>query len=311
MNKLTLSLTLISLFALQACTSSNHPTETSRLGKPSTQAAMEALIDQPGTISVETVTAANWSVPLSGLVNLDSPAARQAQLKDKDEAIQIFTYVIKHPQFGYFLIDTGVSAQLIADPARFGFGWMLRKGMQLEKMQVKTSTATILAKLPQKLSGVFLTHLHLDHISGLPDIPTSVPVYTGAGESKETYWLNMVVRPATDQLLASRKPLQEWAFDQIDSAASSRSVIDIFGDGSVFAIAVPGHTKGSTAYLVRSTQGPVLIVGDTSHTLWGWEHGVEPGDYTRDHASNLNSLQALKGLVKRHPTIEVRLGHQH
>lgn len=116
---------------------------------------------------------------------------------------------------------------------------------------------------------------------------------------------------ATDQLLANRAPLQEWAFDQTDSATSSRPVIDIFGDGSVFAIAVSGHTKGSTAYLVRSTQGPVLIVGDTSHTLWGWEHGVEPGDYTRDHVSNLSSLQVLKELVARHPTITVRLGHQH
>jgi N-acyl homoserine lactone hydrolase len=60
--------------------------------------------------------------------------------------------------------------------------------------------------------------------------------------------------------------------------SSSRPVIDIFGDGSIFAIAVQKHTKGCTAYLVRSTQGPVLIVGDTSYTKWDWEQGIEPGD---------------------------------
>jgi N-acyl homoserine lactone hydrolase len=73
---------------------------------------------------------------------------------------------------------------------------------------------------------------------------------------------------------------------------------------------VPGHTQGSTAYLVRSTHGPVLLTGDTSHTRWGWEHGVEPGTATVDGARNRASLLQLKALVARHPRIEVRLGHQ-
>ena len=304
-------LSLSCLLLLQACTTSNHPSQVSSLGKPSSFAAMEALIDQPGPITVTRVVAADWSVPFAGLVNLDSPQARQAQLKDHDEAIHLFTDVLKHPQHGHYLIDTGVSEQLLQDPAQFGVNWILRKGMQLEKMRLKTSTASLIEKLPQALSGVFLTHLHLDHISGLPDIAKSVPIYVGLNETKESYWLNMIVRPATDELLANRPPLQEWAFSGTDLPSTSRPVIDIFGDGSIFAIAVPGHTKGSTAYLIRSTQGPVLMVGDTSHTKWGWEQGVEPGDYTRDHASNLASLQALKELVARHPTMEVRLGHQH
>lgn len=304
-------LSLTCLLLLQACTTSNHPHQVSSLGKQSSFTAMEALIDQPGPITVTRVVAADWSVPLAGLVNLDSPQARQAQLKDHDEAIHIFTDLLKHPQHGHYLIDTGVSEQLLQDPAQFGINWVLRKGMQLEKMRSKTSTAGVLKTLPQALSGVFLTHLHLDHISGLPDIAKTVPIYVGMNETKESYWLNMIVRPATDALLANRPALQEWAFSGANLSSSSRPVIDIFGDGSIFAIAVPGHTKGSTAYLIRSTEGPVLIVGDTSHTKWGWEQGVEPGDYTRDHASNLESLRALKELVARHPKMEVRLGHQH
>jgi glyoxylase-like metal-dependent hydrolase (beta-lactamase superfamily II) len=86
--------------------------------------------------------------------------------------------------------------------------------------------------------------------------------------------------------------------------------VDIFGDGSAFAISVPGHTPGSTAYVLRTPNGPVLLTGDTSHTRWGWDHGVEPGSYTADQPTNLKSLQFLKDLVGRHPTMEVRLGHQ-
>ncbi len=73
---------------------------------------------------------------------------------------------------------------------------------------------------------------------------------------------------------------------------------------------MPGHTPGSIAYLVRSTKGTVLLTGDTSHTRWGWEHAVEPGDYTVDQAANLASLRRLKALAARHPGIDVRFGHQ-
>lgn len=46
-------------------------------------------------------------------------------------------------------------------------------------------------------------------------------------------------------------------------------VVDIFVDGSAFAISVPGHTPGSTAYVLRATKGPILLTGETCHTRWG------------------------------------------
>ncbi len=61
---------------------------------------------------------------------------------------------------------------------------------------------------------------------------------------------------------------------------------------------------------MRTTHGPVLLTGDTSHTRWGWDHTVEPGDYTDDKPRNLASLRQLKALVADHPAIEVRVGHQ-
>jgi len=87
-------------------------------------------------------------------------------------------------------------------------------------------------------------------------------------------------------------------------------VLDVFGDGTVWALAVPGHTPGSTAYLARTPTGPVLLVGDACHTAWGWENGVEPGKFSADLPKSADSLARLKRLVARHPEIDVRLGHQ-
>ncbi len=304
---LALGCTLILL--LQGCTITSHAVGKPAPGKASSSAEMERLIDQPGPIELETINSADWSVPLSGLLNLKSPAAIQAGLKDRDEPIQVYTHLLKHPQRGNYLVDTGVSKKLLDDPGKEGVSWLVRKVMHLEKLHLNKSTAEILQGLNGKLSGVFFTHLHLDHISGMPDIPNDVPLYIGATESTEPYKLNVFVHGSNNQLFENKQPLQEWHF-QPDPQNKFAGIVDIFEDGSVFAISVPGHTPGSVAYLVRTTHGPVLLTGDTSHTRWGWEHTVEPGDYTQDNGRNLESLHRLKNLVANHPQIEVRLGHQ-
>ncbi len=303
-----LGLTL--LFLLQGCALSSHPLGRPAIGKPSSSAEMERLIDQPGPIQLETIDSADWSLPLSGPLNLKSPAAIQAGLKDRDEPIQIYTHVLKHPQCGYFLVDTGMSRKVMDDPGKEGINWLIQKVGNFDKLKVNKGTAEILQGMDGKLSGVFFTHLHFDHITGMPDIPDDVPLYIGASESTDASLKNMLTRGASDQLLQGKQPLQEWHF-QPDPQNQFEGIMDVFEDGSVFAISVPGHTSGSVAFLVRTTRGPVLLTGDTSITRWGWDHTVEPGEFTADNERNLKNLKRLKELVARHPQIEVRLGHQH
>jgi hypothetical protein len=54
----------------------------------------------------------------------------------------------------------------------------------------------------------------------------------------------------------------------------------------------------------------VLLAGDTSHTAWGWMNQVEPGKFSTDQARSRESLDVLIQLVKDHPEITVKLGHQ-
>jgi glyoxylase-like metal-dependent hydrolase (beta-lactamase superfamily II) len=119
----------------------------------------------------------------------------------------------------------------------------------------------------------------------------------------------LFTRPITDRALEGHATIGQWHF-QPDPQRRFRGVLDVFGDGSLWALHVPGHTPGSTAYLARTPRGPVLLAGDACHTAWGWEHGVEPGEFSKDIEQSAESLAALEGLVKRHPAIEVRLGHQ-
>jgi N-acyl homoserine lactone hydrolase len=181
--------------------------------------------------------------------------------------------------------------------------------MELDRMNVKMPLGDWLAAQSAPLRGVFMTHLHPDHITGMADVPAGTPVYTGPGEARDKSWLYAVLQPNTDRALDGKPPIDEWDF-QPDAQGRFAGVVDVFGDETVWAISTPGHTAGSTAYLVRSPQGPVLFTGDVSHTRWGWEHDVEPGSLTSDHATNAKSLAQLRALVAAHPGISVRLGHQ-
>jgi N-acyl homoserine lactone hydrolase len=292
-----------------ACSVTTHLIQPPSLGKPSSLAAMEAVMDRPGPIAVDSIASADWAVPLSGLLNLDAPAARQAGLKDREEAIEIYAHVLRHPSRGAYLVDTGVSRLLLADPGRYGVNALMRHFMPVDRIIIRESTGEIVGRLGEPLQGVFFTHLHIDHISGLPDIAATVPLYVGRYEATATSFENLFVRGATDGLLEGKAALRQWDFEGTADQPLA-SVIDVFGDGTLFAVNVPGHTPGSTAYVARTPQGPVLLVGDTCHTRWGWNHDVEPGSYTADRVLNRSSLLALKALSQRHPGLQIRLGHQ-
>ena len=304
-----LALGLALLFLLPGCSTTSHSVGSPAIGKRSSSAAMEKLLMQPGPVELESVNSADWSAPLAGLVNLSNPTAMEAGLNNREEPIQVYAHVLKHPQRGNFLVDTGIAQKLYDNPREAGLSWLIVKVMRIEKMTLNKSTAAILRDLPGKLSGVFFTHMHFDHIAGMPDIPNDVPLYIGRTEASDKYWLNLFVHGSANRLLDGKPQLQEWDF-QRDPQDRLEGLIDVFEDGSVFAISVPGHTAGSTAYLVRTPQGPVLLTGDTSHTRWGWDHSVEPGAFTHNQERNLKSLVQLKELVKPFPGIGVRVGHQ-
>ncbi|CAG9984158.1 unnamed protein product [Clonostachys byssicola] len=286
----------------------NHPTVRATLGRPVKSGDMERLIDQPGSIEIKTI-AADWVADLSGLLNLNDPKAVQAGLKERREPIKIFAHVIRHPSQGFFLVDTGVSRRFVADPAAAGVGWVLRTFAGISDMKAQQSTKEILDAEGTALKGVFMTHLHLDHVSGLPDIPKDVPIYTGPHEAESGLFMNIAVQGTNDRLLAGRPPLQEFDIPR-DEDNKFAGVLDIFGDGTLFAIHSPGHTTGHIALVARTPAGPVLMTGDVCHTRWGWDNGVEPGTFLKERDPSRESLFALKAFSERHPNMEIKLGHQ-
>lgn len=293
--------------AFAGCATSSHATAPSTLGTPRPMADLLAVIDQPGPVKLESVVSADWAVDLSGLLNLDDPKAKAAGLEDRLEPIQIWFHALHHPERGLFIVDTGVEKALRDDPDNAAIRGIVGDALHRERMKFRAPLGEWLGQQPDRLSGVFFTHLHLDHIGGAPDVPHGTPLYAGPGETAPRAMVNVLVKSVTDRALEGQAPLSEW---QYGAPVGGLATVDVFGDGSVWALWVPGHTPGSSAYVVRTPEGPVLLVGDTCHTRWGWENHVEPGGFTGDHEANRRSLEALEELAAAHPAMQVRLGHQ-
>lgn len=302
---------LVSLLtAVSACRASTHPVEPAPLGKSSSSRELLASLAEPGPVEVTTVRSADWVVERSGLIDLDAAPAQAAGLRDGDEPIQIFFHALRHPRHGLYVVDSGVERAVRDAPERAAARGLVTRFVHFDRLKVVEPLGDWLARSKTPLQGVFLTHMHFDHVMGLPDAPDGTPVYVGRGEASNTALMNLFTQSLTDRTLAGKPALREWRFAS-DADGMFDGVLDVFGDRSVWALWTPGHTSGSTSFLVRTPKGPVLIVGDTCHTRWGWDHAVSPGSFTADRAQNQTSLERLLSLVEAHPSIDVRLGHQH
>lgn len=307
-------LLLIVSFLVQpgcAVTSIDSTSETAGVSI-SMDSMMETLnSNRRGPIKFTRVIAADWQVDRGGLINLDHPKAEEANLESGLEPIQIYFYVIDHPQKGRFFIDTGMGSVFKGSAENWPVSGMVQSVMNMDLLKIHTITSDWMQANGGAPDGVFLTHMHLDHILGSGDIDSATPFYIGPRESTAGLFLNMFVQGSTDDILGEKRNLRELDFgDSEDSASEDLKILDFFGDGSLYVLHVPGHTAGSLAFLVRTTDGLQMVVGDTSHTAWGWKNNVPPGSFTSDQEMNVRSLNVLIQIANTLNGIKVHLGHQ-
>jgi glyoxylase-like metal-dependent hydrolase (beta-lactamase superfamily II) len=299
---------LIAAMAAFGCAQTTHEAIPASIGQPADWAVLEAHLNEPGPINMQKVVAASWEVELSGMLNLDHPNAEAAGLENDSEPIEIYFYALNHPTRGTFLVDTGVARSIAQGSDDMPIGWLVQSVMNTDALEVHVDTKTWLDANAVAPKGVLLTHLHLDHILGLTDMPRSTPIYVGPGEADDRRFLHLFGRSTTDENLQGLGPLNELQVAR--GAGAPFAAVDVLGDGSLYGLHVPGHTRGSMAYLVRTTDGPQLLTGDGCHTAWGWHHDVEPGTFNTDSEESARSLAALRSFAKAHPEITVHLGHQ-
>lgn len=173
--------------------------------------------------------------------------------------------LIRHPK-GDILVDTGSSSHFQAEITGYPFWSHLHFEILTGGKSAASPASEVLRANgidPMTLAGALPSHIHMDHAGGLVDLP-GVPVLMSqeeidfAEQNRDTRTIQAV--PAQVRAIEGRvrhlqfEPKPYETFDESD---------DIFGDGSVVIVKLPGHTPGSVGTFVNlSPQLRIFHVGD-------------------------------------------------
>ncbi len=184
-------------------------------------------------------------------------------------------YLVRHKD-QYLLWDTGFPAALK--------GKSNDMGALVARMD--TTIPEQLAKLglkPADIAIVGISHMHGDHIGQAKDFP-SAKLLIGKGDLELTK--------------GDKDPFAPWRAAGAKVETMHGGDIDVFGDGSVIALNLPGHTPDHMALLVKLAGGAVLLSGDLYHaTEARATKGVPPFNTSR--AETLASMDRFERLAKR------------
>jgi N-acyl homoserine lactone hydrolase len=217
-----------------------------------------------------TVDAATLGYGLSGMMTIPMPA-----------------FLIEHPK-GLVLFDTGIDPDALDDPVAV-YGQELADGLgmtsrpeqridrQLDALGYKTSDVT----------HVICSHMHFDHSGGHHLFPQA-KFFVGEGELEFAHYPDPIGSFCFIPMQLERIRGFDWhVIPGID--------LDLFGDGSLMILFMPGHTPGELSLKVRLASRTFILTGDAVHLRSAYEKEHHfPID--ADNKTALRTIRRLKRL---------------
>ena len=253
-------------------------------------------------ITLDTFKTGEIKTKISKVINLKNNNSKE--IIDKEIIIPVLCHLIKHEKYGYFLIDTGFDSSFYHEYGGNFKGILKKFYFKNRYLQNENEGIdNILKENNIKVNGVFLTHMH-EHSSGLVSLSNNIPVVYGKGE-KEVNIFPFIY----SKFLLSREQ-QIIDFDEAIDMPILGKCVDIFEDGSLWAIHTPGHTIGHISYLINCKEHPILITGDACITEEGFKIGTEPGKNSLDLIESRESFLKLKKFKDKYNNVVIIYGHE-
>jgi glyoxylase-like metal-dependent hydrolase (beta-lactamase superfamily II) len=188
-------------------------------------------------------------------------------------------YLIKHDDI-YMLWDTGLPETSL------GASLQAPGAMAASLSRTIKNQLSELNVAPASISIIGISHSHWDHTGQAASFPQA-KLLMGKGD------VEAMRQPGSERA----KPLEHW----LSGGGSLEEVTgdkDVFGDGSVVMLDLPGHTPGHHGLVVKLAKtGYVLLSGDVAHFRENLTNDGVP-IFNDDRAKSLASLERFKQISK-------------
>lgn len=230
--------------------------------------------------------------------------------------------VIEHPREGVILFDTGYSQNFKEVTRHFPIRFYAlitpvtvtpetTARAQLKRLGIKTDD----------VRHVVLSHFHADHIGGAGDFPKATYIYRSSGYgavrdlgSWGALRAGFIQRLLPGDFVTRSRPLSDSdlgkPIPESFSCSPFNSGCDLFGDGSVIAVDLPGHAIGQLGVFVRDAAGQgYFLVADACWGRQGYMMGKPPNSVVKyifsDWKAYLATLSQINKLYIKTPDVKI------
>lgn len=222
--------------------------------------------------------------------------------------------LIGHPRHGLTLFDTGYAMRMLDVTARwperaYRYLTPLRLSPELELVRQLAARGIAAGDVARAI----VSHVHADHVAGLRDFPAAEIIVSGAALDGVAGLRGLAAlrRGHIPALLptdfaARVRALPPFAGPPLPGLGPTH---DLFGDGSLLLVALPGHARGQIGALVEATGGPVLLAADGAWTRRSIRELRPPGAITNllvdDPRGVEATLHALSAFGRARPEVRI------
>ena len=212
----------------------------------------------------------------------------------------VSVYLIEHPK-GLVLVDTGWNRS------------MSPNGEYDKKAQIDSLGSFVLYNInqgfvesgaavdeqlnamgikPSDLDYVLLTHLDCDHANGLSLVKDAKNILVSNDELKMLNNKSPIIKIRFQNKWWNDTKIK--GFEYNDTEGPFGKAYDLFGDGSIKMINIPGHSDGLCAVKVKNSDGKfVLMFSDGGYGEKSWRDMITSG-ITMDKEKQYKSLQWIR-----------------
>ena len=202
--------------------------------------------------------------------------------------IPVYAFLIEHDNGKKILFDTGWSDKVRKHAiSHLGIVNLSEKAI-LPEGQCIHEQLQARGILPKELDCVVLSHLHVDHAGGIRCLAEArrflcseeelTAARKGSVSYKKSCWKDT--------------SLESFSYSDMGIGPMGKAY-DLYGDGSILLVSVPGHTPGQCAMLLRSNGKQLLLTADNGYSRRSWQEGILPG-HMSDPENTRRSLEWVK-----------------